>query len=98
MGPLPGGSSFSMRTRGRTQRPGEPSGRRPRVGGGAAAGWFRFPRADRRLDAAAWEAIRKTIAVGRTTRAASFRLRLDDGAWQARLLGVGGRRRGAGPG
>jgi rSAM/selenodomain-associated transferase 2 len=59
----------------------------------AAAGWLLFLHADTRLDAAAWDAIRGTIAAGTTSRAASFRLRLDDAAWQARLIELGVRLR-----
>jgi len=55
----------------------------------AAADWLLFLHADTRLDAAAWAAIRSTLANGKAARAASFRFALEDGAWQARLLELG---------
>lgn len=59
----------------------------------AASPWLLFLHADTRLDDSAWTAIRRTVAEGKTGRAAAFRLRLDDVAWQARLLELGVRLR-----
>ncbi len=59
----------------------------------AASLWLLFLHADTRLDAAAWAAVRRTIAQGAAGRAASFRLRLGDAAWQARLIELGVRLR-----
>jgi rSAM/selenodomain-associated transferase 2 len=59
----------------------------------AASPWLLFLHADTRLDEAAWAAIRRTIAQGAAGRAASFRLRLDNSAWQARVIELGVRLR-----
>jgi len=59
----------------------------------AASDWLLFLHADTRLDAAAWAAIRRAVERGDAGRAATFRLKLDDGAWQARLLELGVRLR-----
>jgi rSAM/selenodomain-associated transferase 2 len=59
----------------------------------AASPWLLFLHADTRLDKAAWAAVRRTVAQGRPGRAATFRFRLDDGAWQARLIELGVRLR-----
>jgi len=59
----------------------------------AASGWLLFLHADTRLDAAAWAAIRRAVAQGDVGRAGTFRLKLDDGAWQARLIELGVRLR-----
>lgn len=56
-----------------------------RAGGEAARGdWLLFLHADTMLEGGWREAIE--AHVGRTTRPACFRLRLDDAAWQARLI------------
>lgn len=55
----------------------------------AASPWLLFLHADTRLDEAAWESIAATIVSGDAGRAATFRLRLDDTAWQARLIEFG---------
>jgi len=59
----------------------------------AASSWLLFLHADTRLDEAAWDAIRQRLARGMARRAAACRLRLDDRAWQARLLELGVRLR-----
>lgn len=59
----------------------------------AACPWLLFLHADTRLDAAAWAAVRRTVAEGNTTRAGTLRFALDDPAWQARLLEAGVRLR-----
>ncbi len=59
----------------------------------AASPWLLFLHADTRLDKAAWIAIGRSVGEGRAGRAATFRFRLDDHAWQARLLEVGVRLR-----
>jgi rSAM/selenodomain-associated transferase 2 len=65
-----------------------------RAGAGEAAfDWLLFLHADTWLDGAAWAAIRETVSRGEAGRAASFRFRLDDGAWQARVLEWGVRAR-----
>lgn len=58
------------------------------VGAGAAtASWLLFLHADTRLDDAAWRAVSAYIAQPEAgARAAVFRLKLDDPAWQARVL------------
>jgi rSAM/selenodomain-associated transferase 2 len=55
----------------------------------AVSPWLLFLHADTRLNGAAWSAVRRTIAQGRPSRAATFRFRLDDKAWQARLIELG---------
>ncbi len=64
---------------------------------GAAAStapWRLFLHADTRPDAAAWAALADHIARPESARrAAAFRLRLDDPAWQARMLELGVRLR-----
>ncbi|WP_372707365.1 TIGR04283 family arsenosugar biosynthesis glycosyltransferase [Brevundimonas sp.] len=66
---------------------------------GAAAStapWRLFLHADTRPDAAAWTALAAHIASPDASRwAAVFRFQLDDRAWQARVLEVGVRLRGA---
>lgn len=66
-----------------------------RAGAGAAtANWLLFLHADTRLDAVAWGALQAHIAdEGQIGMAAVFGFRLDDQAWQARLLEVGVRLR-----
>jgi rSAM/selenodomain-associated transferase 2 len=59
----------------------------------AALPWLLFLHADTRLDAAAWTAIGDVIAQEKTARAGTFGLRLDDRAWQARLIELGVRLR-----
>ena len=59
----------------------------------AARVWLLFLHADTRLDDAAWAAVRGKIGRGDTSRAGAFRFRLDDPAWQARLLELGVRLR-----
>jgi rSAM/selenodomain-associated transferase 2 len=59
----------------------------------AASSWLLFVHADTRLDGAAWGAIGRTLREGNASRAATFRFRLDDHAWQARLLELGVRLR-----
>ena len=60
----------------------------------AAAPWRLFLHADTRLDVAAWSALAAYIArPDAGSRAAVFRLRLDDPAWQARVLELGVRLR-----
>ncbi len=64
--------------------------------GAAAAGasWLLFLHADTRLDARAWAAVQAYIAdEGHRGAAATFGFRLDDPAWQARLLEAGVRLR-----
>jgi len=55
--------------------------------------WLLFLHADTRLDGAAWAAIRGILAKGEAKRAGTFRLVLDDRAWQARVLEAGVRLR-----
>jgi rSAM/selenodomain-associated transferase 2 len=55
----------------------------------AACPWLLFLHADTRLDAAAWAEVARVIEQRATGKAASFRLRLDDAAWQARLIEFG---------
>jgi len=66
-------------------------GRQLAAGAAAARGpWLLFLHADTRLDAEAWAALRDYIAGPEgSARAAVFGFRLDDAAWQARLLEVG---------
>jgi rSAM/selenodomain-associated transferase 2 len=59
----------------------------------AVCPWLLFLHADTRLDEAAWAAIGRKVAAGPNGRAAAFRFRLDDAAWQARLLEIGVRLR-----
>lgn len=74
-------------------------GRGGQLAAGAAtttAPWLLFLHADTRLDATAWRALYAHLAdPGRRPTAAAFNLRLDDPAWQARLLEFGVRLRGA---
>jgi len=76
-----------------------PPGRGLQLGTGAAvstAPWRLFLHADTRPDAAAWAALVDYIhQPASATRAAVFRFRLDDPAWQARLLEFGVGLRGA---
>jgi rSAM/selenodomain-associated transferase 2 len=61
---------------------------------GSTAPWLLFLHADTRLDSGAWAAIRDYVAMPENRRrAAVFRLRLDDPAWQARVLEAGVRLR-----
>lgn len=61
---------------------------------GSTAPWLLFLHADTRLDTRAWAAIRTYVARPQNSRrAAVFRLRLDDPAWQARVLEAGVRLR-----
>lgn len=61
---------------------------------GSKAPWLLFLHADTRLDPRAWAAIRAYVAKPKNIRrAAVFRLRLDDTAWQARVLEAGVRLR-----
>lgn len=66
-----------------------------RTGAAAAkAPWLLFLHADTRLDARAWTALQTHIAEARHGgKAAVFGFRLDDRAWQARLLEAGVRLR-----
>jgi len=66
-------------------------GRQLAAGAAAARGpWLLFLHADTRLDNEAWAALRDYIAGAEgSARAAVFGFRLDDAAWQARLLEVG---------
>ncbi|MFN3961315.1 MAG: glycosyltransferase, partial [Parvularculaceae bacterium] len=60
----------------------------------ATAPWLLFLHADTRLDPAAWRALDSHLAdPDRVKVAAAFRFRLDDRAWQARLLEFGVRLR-----
>jgi rSAM/selenodomain-associated transferase 2 len=59
----------------------------------AASPWLLFLHADTRLDEAAWITIGRTIAQAKSGRAGTFRLRLGDPAWQARLIELGVRLR-----
>jgi rSAM/selenodomain-associated transferase 2 len=59
----------------------------------AASLWLLFLHADTSLDEAAWIAVARTIAQEQAARAGTFRLRLDDPAWQARLIELGVRLR-----
>lgn len=60
----------------------------------AAAPWLLFLHADTRLDADAWSALAAHVRrPDAPARAAVFRLRFDDAAWQARLLEFGVRLR-----
>lgn len=59
----------------------------------ATSPWLLFLHADTRLDRAAWAAVAERVGDGQTSRAAAFRLRLDDRAWQARLVELGVRLR-----
>lgn len=69
-------------------------GRQLRAGAAqASSDWLLFLHADTRLDEAAWDSVRRTLAAGRADRAGAFRLRLDDRAWQARLIEWGVRLR-----
>lgn len=62
--------------------------------GVSSAPWRLFLHADTRLDAAAWAALAAYIGRdGTAGRAAAFRLRLDDPAWQARVVEMGVRLR-----
>lgn len=74
-----------------------PAGRGRQLARGAeeaTAPWLLFLHADTRLDPRAWAAIRAYLAKpDNRRRAAVFRLRLDDTAWQARVLEVGVRLR-----
>ena len=61
---------------------------------GTTAPWLLFLHADTRLDPRAWAAVRAYVAKPENRRrAAVFRLRLDDPAWQARVLEAGVRLR-----
>lgn len=70
-----------------------PAGRGRQLARGAEAAtapWLLFLHADTRLDPRAWAAIRAYVSKpDNRRRAAVFRLRLDDPAWQARVLEVG---------
>lgn len=72
-------------------------GRGRQLAVGAVAGtasWLLFLHADTRLDDAAWRAVSAYIArPGTGASAAVFRLRLDDPAWQARVVELGVRLR-----
>lgn len=74
-----------------------PAGRGRQLARGAEEAttpWLLFLHADTRLDPRAWAAIRAYVAKPENgLRAAVFRLRLDDPAWQARVLEVGVRLR-----
>ena len=72
-------------------------GRQLRAGAHEAAGpWLLFLHADTRLDEAAWSAVMQFASdPSSTERAGSFRLALDDRAWQARLIELGVRARRA---
>lgn len=74
-----------------------PAGRGRQLAHGAEAAtepWLLFLHADTRLDPRAWAAIRTYVAEpDNRSRAAVFRLRLDDAAWQARVLEIGVRLR-----
>lgn len=59
----------------------------------AASSWLLFLHADTRLDEAAWSAVARTIEEKSSGRAATFRFRLDDPAWQARVVEFGVRLR-----
>ena len=74
-----------------------PPGRGRQLAAGAAAAtspWLLFLHADTRLDAEAWGAARRHLADPQSHgRAGAFHLRLNDDAWQARVLEFGVRLR-----
>ena len=76
-----------------TSAPGR--GRQLQAGAVAAqTPWLLFLHADTRLDAKAWSEVRRHLADPRSRgKAGAFRLRLDDAAWQARVVEFGVRLR-----